>query len=174
MKMILLDSIFIIEHLWRTKQKRQKSSDSNGTSYPCGCTWRVQDLCLITCKKEQRNQEEDNQESEDPEEADVEEKESPWLSYDILQDLLLLENLVPFFVLKELFDSAYQDLLNVQENEDKSFHKFVHDYFEHFWKDYGLNCSFDDHKKILRRKQVRHLTDFLRYFIVRTGIWKKY
>ena len=68
-------------------------------------------MCLITCKKEQRNQEEDNQESEEPEEADVEEKESPWLSYDILRDLLLLENQVPFFVLKELFDSAYQDLL---------------------------------------------------------------
>ena len=55
---------------------------------------------------------------------------------------------------------------DVQENDDKSLHKFVHDYFEHFWKDNCLNCSFDDHKKILRRKQVSHLTDFLRYFIV--------
>nr|POE91542.1 hypothetical protein CFP56_23734 [Quercus suber] len=150
-KMILLDCIFIIEHLWRTKQKGQRSSDSNGTSYPCECTWRVQDLCLITCKREQRNQEEDNQESEDPEETDVKEKESPWLSYNILQDL---------------YDSAYQNLLNVQENEDKSFHKFVRDYFKHFWKDFGLNCSFNDYQNILEGKQVRHLTDFLRYFLL--------
>uniref|UniRef100_A0A7N2LFC0 Uncharacterized protein n=1 Tax=Quercus lobata TaxID=97700 RepID=A0A7N2LFC0_QUELO len=127
----------------------------------------IQDLCLFNCKKARRNREEDNQESENPEEADhVQKKEKPWLSYNILQDLLLLENQVPFFVLKELYNSAYQDLLNVQENEDKSFHKFVVDYFKHFCEDTGLNCSFDDYQKILEGKQVRHLTDFLRYFLL--------
>lgn len=34
-KMIALDSVFIIEHLWRTKQKLLKSSDSDGTSNSC-------------------------------------------------------------------------------------------------------------------------------------------
>ena len=120
-KMILLDSIFIIEHLLRTKENSRRSSPSNGTTY-CECTWWVQDLCLFNCKKVRRNREEDNQESENPEEADhVQKKEKPWLSYNIFQDLLLLENQVPFFVLKELYNSAYQDLLNVQENETSPF-----------------------------------------------------
>ena len=165
-KMILLDSIFIIEHLLRTKENSRRSSPSNGTTY-CECTWWVQDLCLFNCKKVRRNREEDNQESENPEEADhVQKKEKPWLSYNIFQDLLLLENQVPFFVLKELYNSANQDLLNVQENEDKSFHKFVVDYFKQFFEDTGLNCSFDDYQKILEGKQVGHLADFLRYFLL--------
>uniref|UniRef100_A0A7N2LF88 Uncharacterized protein n=1 Tax=Quercus lobata TaxID=97700 RepID=A0A7N2LF88_QUELO len=164
--MILLDSIFIIEHLLRTKENSRRSSPSNGTTY-FECTWWIQDLCLFNCKKARRNREEDNQESENPEAADhVQKKEKPWLSYNILQDLLLLENQVLFFVLKELYNSAYQDLLNVQENEDKSFHKFVVDYFKQFFEDTGLNCSFDDYQKILEGKQVRHLTDFLRYFLL--------
>ncbi|KAK4592755.1 hypothetical protein RGQ29_017056 [Quercus rubra] len=93
-KMIASDSVFIIEHLWRTKQKLLKSSDSDGTSNSCKCTWRM-------------------------------EKEYPWLSYNILQDLILLKNQVPFFVVEELYNSAYHNLpyddRRCQQNEDKSF-----------------------------------------------------
>ncbi|KAL4599803.1 hypothetical protein ACB092_11G153000 [Castanea dentata] len=105
-RMILLDSIFIIEHFLRTKENSRRSSPSNGTTY--FELWR--------------NREEDNQESENPEEADhVQKKEKPWLSYNILQDLLLLENQVPLFVLKELYNFAYQDLLNVQADFPRHF-----------------------------------------------------
>uniref|UniRef100_A0A7N2R2W8 Uncharacterized protein n=1 Tax=Quercus lobata TaxID=97700 RepID=A0A7N2R2W8_QUELO len=66
--MILLDSIFIIEHLWRTKRTSLKSCRSNGTSSP-----QIEECFL--------------------------DEQNPRLSYSILQDLILLENQVPFFVL---------------------------------------------------------------------------
>ena len=143
--MILLDSIFIIEHLWRTKRTSLKSHSSNGTSSP-----QIKECYL--------------------------DEQNPRLSYSILQDLILLENQVPFCVLEDLYNSAYGDLpdqhrtyqQNGHRDEDKSFHKLVLDYFLHFWEDFGLNCSFDDYKKILpgEEKQVGHFIDFLRYLLL--------
>ena len=99
-KMIRLDSIFNIEHLWWTKQY--------------------------------------------PEENNIHENVS-----DILHDLILLENQVPFSVLEELYNFAYLDLPN-HHNEDKSFHKLALDYFLCFWKDsYLKNGSSDDYNNIL-------------------------
>ena len=165
-KMIASDSVFIIEHLWRTKQKLLKSSDSDGTSNSCQCTWRM-GACSNICQTEHGNPNEDDQEKENPEENEIQEKEYPWLSYNILQDLILLENQVPFFVVEELYNSAYHNLpyddRRCQQNEDKSFRKLVIDYFLHFWKDSGLYCS-SIYKELLpgKRKEIRHFTDFLR------------
>nr|POF14546.1 hypothetical protein CFP56_36720 [Quercus suber] len=135
--MIALDSVSIIEHLWRTKQKLLKSSEPDGTSNSCKCTWRM-GACSIICQTEHVNPKEDDQEKENPEENEIQEKEYPWLSYNILQDLILLENQVPFFVLEELYNSAYHDLpyddRRCQQNEDKSFRKLVIDYFYIFGK----------------------------------------
>ncbi|KAL4599798.1 hypothetical protein ACB092_11G152600 [Castanea dentata] len=97
-KMILLDSIFIIEHLWWTKQY--------------------------------------------PEEDNIHESIS-----DILHDLILLENQVPFSVLEELYNFAYLDLPN-HHNEDKSLPQLI-----------GI-VRFGEPKK------VKHLTDFQRCFLL--------
>ncbi len=127
-KMILFDSIFIIEHLWKTKQNPPMSppivsnSRTSSSFYRCQC--RILDSCLMTC---QRGSEEDSRENRNPKPGN-DEKESPWQSYNILQDLRLLENQVPFFILKELYNFAYRDLCyccqNPDHNEDEgnSFH----------------------------------------------------
>ncbi|XP_030961808.1 putative UPF0481 protein At3g02645 [Quercus lobata] len=141
--MILLDSIFIIEHLWRTKRTSLKSCSSNGTS-----SSQIEECFL--------------------------DEQNPRLSYSIFQDLILLENQVPFFVLEDLYNSAYGDLPDQHTtyqqygHKDKSFHKLVLDYFLHFWEDFGLNCSFDDDEKIFpgKEKQVGHFIDFLRYLLL--------
>ncbi len=158
-QMILLDSIFIIEHLWRTKQTWPKSCVSNDTSYSHKCEWKM-GSCVFACQKEQGS----------PNDRGSQEKEYlyPWLSYNILQDLILLENQIPFFVLEELYNSSYRDLSDDQnkgcKDEDKSFLHLVIHYFLYFWQDSGLCC-----KKILSdkdKKQVRHFTDLLRYFLL--------
>ena len=147
MNMILLDSIFFIEHLWRTKRTSRKSCSSNGTASP------QKEECFL-------------------------DEQNLRLSYSILQDLILLENQVPFFVLEDLYKYAYGDLPDqhtaYQQNEgckdeDKSFHKLVFDYFLHFWEDFGLNRSSDDDcKKMLpgKDKQIGHFIDFLRYLLL--------
>ena len=147
MNMILLDSIFIIEHLWRTKQTSRKSCSSNGTASP------QKEECFL-------------------------DEQNLRLSYSILQDLILLENQVPFFVLEDLYKYAYGDLPDqhtaYQQNEgckdeDNPFHKLVFDYFLHFWEDFGLNRSSDDDcKKMLpgKDKQIGHFIDFLRYLLL--------
>ena len=48
--------------------------------------------CSIICQTEHVNPKEDYQEKENSEENEIQEKEYPWLSYNILQDLILLEN----------------------------------------------------------------------------------
>jgi hypothetical protein len=168
-KMILLDSIFIIKHFWRTKQTWPKSCVSNDTSYSHKCEWKM-GSCVFSCQKEQGSPNEDNKEMENREDRENQEKEYPWLSYNILQDLILLENQVPFFVLEELYNSSYRDLSDDQnkgrKDEDNSFLNLVIHYFLYHWKDSGLSCS-SDYKKILSdKKEVRHFNDLLRYFLL--------
>ena len=174
-KMVLFDSIFIIEHLWRTKQNPPMSppivsnSRTSSSFYKCQC--RMLDSCLMTC---QRGSEEDSRENRNPQPGNGE-KENPWQSYNILQDLILLENQVPFFILEELYNFAYRDLNNCcccqsrnhNGDGDNSFIKLVRDFFFHFWQETGLICS-SDYKEILPEevKKIRHFTDFLRYFLL--------
>ena len=49
-KLILLDSIFIIEHLWRTKQTWPKSCVSNDTSYSHKCEWKMVHVYFLAKK----------------------------------------------------------------------------------------------------------------------------
>ena len=163
MQMILLDSIFIIEQLWRTNENPPMSSSPAMTTSSRKCEWNLLDACVITCQKETK---EVDAEKKNPKE-DNHEKENPLRSYGIMQDLILLENQVPFFVLEELYDFAYSGLSMYQKNEDNSFLKLVHEYFCHFWKSTGLvRCS--DYGKIFsgKKKKVKHFTDFLRYFLL--------
>uniref|UniRef100_A0A2N9GC26 Uncharacterized protein n=1 Tax=Fagus sylvatica TaxID=28930 RepID=A0A2N9GC26_FAGSY len=163
-KMILFDSIFILEHLWMTKQNPPMSHGSNSRTsssvYKCECRMLDSSL-MMTCQK-------GSEEGEG-------EKENPWQSYNLLQDLILLENQVPFFILEELYNFAYRDLNNScccqSQNHngdgDNSFVKLVIDFFLHFWKETGLICSSDYKEKLPDEvKKIRHFTDFLRYFLL--------
>ncbi|XP_075645571.1 UPF0481 protein At3g47200-like [Castanea sativa] len=161
MRMILLDSIFIIEQLWRTNENPPMSPPAM-TTISRKCEWKL-DACVITCQKETK---EDDPEKKSPKE-DNHKKENPLRSYNIMQDLILLENQVPFFVLEELYDFAYSGLFMYQQNEDNSFLKLVHACFFHFWESSGL-VRYSDYVKIFsgKKKKVKHLTDFLRYFLL--------
>nr|POE64075.1 upf0481 protein [Quercus suber] len=156
MQMILLDSIFIIEQLWRTNKNKPMSPPAM-TTISQKCEWNLLDACVITCQKETK---------EDNPEEDYQEKENPWRSYNIMQDLILLENQVPFFVLEGLYEFAYSDLFMYPQNEDNSFRRHVHEYFFHFWESSGFVLK-SDYEKIFsgKKKEVKHFTDFLRYFL---------
>nr|POE99184.1 upf0481 protein [Quercus suber] len=156
MQMILLDSIFIIEQLWRTN-KNKPMSPPTMTTISQKCEWNLLDACVITCQKET---------IEDNPEEDYQEKENPWRSYNIMLDLILLENQVPFFVLEGLYEFAYGDLFMYPQNEVNSFRRHVHEYFFHFWESSGFVLK-SDYEKILsgKKKEVKHFTDFLRYFL---------
>nr|POE61597.1 upf0481 protein [Quercus suber] len=87
MQMILLDSIFIIEQLWRTTENLPLSPPTM-TTISRKCEWNLLDACAITCQKETK---EDDPENKNPKE-DNHEKKNPLRSYNIMQDLILLEN----------------------------------------------------------------------------------
>ena len=71
----------------------------------------------------------------------------PWLEYGIKQDLMLLENQLPFFILKELYDQiSYSG-----KNSKISFLDLAWGYF-----------SFPK-SKIPDGKEVKHFTDLVRY-----------
>ncbi|KAM3685462.1 hypothetical protein ACJW31_11G119500 [Castanea mollissima] len=162
MQMILLDSIFIIEQLWRTKENQPLSPPTTHT-ISRKCEWNLLDACVRTCQKETK---ENGPEEKNPKE-DNQEKENPLQSYNIMQDLILLENQVPFFVLEELYNFAYSDLSMYKQNKDNSFLKLVDDYFFHFWKSSNL-VHDSDYKRIfsVQKKNVKHFTDFIRYFLL--------
>ncbi|XP_075646249.1 UPF0481 protein At3g47200-like isoform X1 [Castanea sativa] len=162
MQMILLDSIFIIEQLWRTKENQPLSPPTTPT-ISRKCESNLLDACVITCQKETK---EDDPEEKNPKE-DNHEKDNPLQSYNIMQDLILLENQVPFFVLEELYNFAYSGLSMYKQKKDNSFLKLVDDYFLHFWKSSNL-VHDSDYKRIfsVQKKNVKHFTDFIRYFLL--------
>ncbi len=111
-KMILLDSIFIIQLFLRTdaREKDENYVLSNEKDY-------------ILSK--------------------------PWLDDGIRQDLILLENQLPFFILDELYDYFARSTTGVPK----------------CFLPLALNYFFPDHKKItIDPKDVKHFTDLQRSF----------
>ncbi|KAL0007608.1 hypothetical protein SO802_009110 [Lithocarpus litseifolius] len=72
----------------------------------------------------------------------------PWLKDGIRQDLILLENQVPFFILDEL----YQDFATSTTGYQSSFLTLACKYF------------FNSEEKICDEKKVKHFTDLHRHF----------
>jgi hypothetical protein len=73
----------------------------------------------------------------------------PWLEDGIKQDLILLENQLPFFILDELYRHFARSTTGIT----KCFLTLAWNYF------------FPDHKKItIDQKEVKHFTDLQRYF----------
>ena len=73
----------------------------------------------------------------------------PWLSNNIMYDLLLLENQVPFFVLERLFN------LSFSSRGGPSFLKLTFSFFKEFNRS-GLNFN--------NINRIRHFTDLIRTF----------
>ncbi|KAK7395166.1 hypothetical protein VNO78_15712 [Psophocarpus tetragonolobus] len=75
----------------------------------------------------------------------------PWLDNAIRYDLLLLENQIPFFVLKSLFNLSF----NCDNNDIPSFIELSFEYFSYF---NGSNMICDN------ISSIRHFTDLIRTF----------
>ena len=118
-KMVLVDSTFIIE-LFLRNQENEKRIQEN------------EPLLKNDAKKED---EEDYILSK------------PWLVEGIKQDLMLLENQLPFFILKELYDQ----ISYAEKNNEISFLDLACGYFS------------SSKSKIPAGKEVKHFNDLVRY-----------
>ncbi|KAJ9190394.1 hypothetical protein P3X46_001604 [Hevea brasiliensis] len=77
--------------------------------------------------------------------------DKPWPKHDIKQDLILLENQLPFFLLKELYDLAFDP----RPTDLPSFLDLTLHYF----------CKYNKQEKPLpETEDVKHFTNLLRYF----------
>ncbi|XP_050282417.1 UPF0481 protein At3g47200-like [Quercus robur] len=123
-KMVLLDSAFIIEHFLKSTVCRENESNASGEAGSNG--------------KEDRN---DCITS------------TPLLRKHITQDLLLLENQLPFFILDELYAKNF----NPEQNKYGSFLMLVSKY---------LFPNIEEKETIIDEKEleVKHFTDLMRHF----------
>ncbi|KAL4600023.1 hypothetical protein ACB092_11G168100 [Castanea dentata] len=129
-KMVLVDSTFIIELFLRSSQENEP--------------------ILRSPENEKRSQENEPFLKNDAKKEDEKDYilSKPWLEYGIKQDLTLLENQLPFFILKELYDQiSYSG-----KNNKISFLDLACGYF-----------SFPK-SNIPDGKEVKHFTDLVRYF----------
>jgi len=133
-KMILLDAIFIIE---QGKRKVKKAEE----------------------EEEVKEKIEDEEKEEEEEEKKIDCMSSqPWLKGGIRHDLILLENQLPFFVLKELYTFAFRD---------SSDPVYPHDFIVlsiRYFSTY-IYCEFHDDKllpKEFNNEEVKHFTDLIR------------
>ncbi|KAK4592728.1 hypothetical protein RGQ29_017031 [Quercus rubra] len=81
----------------------------------------------------------------------------PWLEYGIKQDLMLLENQLPFFILTELYDQ----ISYAEKNNEISFLDLACGYFS------------SSKSKIPAGKEVKHFTDLVRYSYCPSTQYKK-
>ncbi|XP_075645589.1 LOW QUALITY PROTEIN: UPF0481 protein At3g47200 [Castanea sativa] len=123
-KMVLVDSTFIIELFLRSSQENEKRSQENGPFL----------------KNDARKEDEKDYILS-----------KPWLEYGIKQDLMLLENQLPFFILKELYDQ-----ISYSGKNNKISFLFLD----------LASCGYFSFPKsnIPDGKEVKHLTDLVRYF----------
>ncbi|XP_059434097.1 UPF0481 protein At3g47200-like [Corylus avellana] len=115
----------------------------------------------------------DNDKEETKEENKDDILRMPWLGKGILRDLILLENQLPFFVLEDLYTSAFSDYQEGQQikehkgdnqkNEDTPFLALSRHYFD--W--YGPQRESIDEEVTTKPigEEVKHFTDLLRYLL---------
>ncbi|XP_030967174.1 UPF0481 protein At3g47200-like isoform X2 [Quercus lobata] len=138
-KMVLVDSTFIIELFLRSQENEKRSQENEK---------RIQEnepLLKNDAKKEDEKDEEDYILSK------------PWLAEGIKQDLMLLENQLPFFILKELYDQISYS----EKNNEISFLDLACGYFS------------SSKSKIPAGKEVNHFTDLVRYSYCPSTQYKK-
>ncbi|KAL4599807.1 hypothetical protein ACB092_11G153400 [Castanea dentata] len=129
-KMVLLDSAFIIEHFLKSTVCRENESKASGE--------------VVSNGREDRN---DCVTS------------TPLLRKHITQDLLLLENQLPFFILDEL----YAKFFNPEQDKNSSFLLLVSKYL---FPDIEEKDTIIDGKEL----EVKHFTDLMRHFYYPTNL----
>ncbi|XP_050224607.1 UPF0481 protein At3g47200-like [Mercurialis annua] len=81
----------------------------------------------------------------------------PWMENEVRYDLLLLENQLPFFILKDLYE--YSDVSNRIQEEGLSMIKLTREFFKGKW---GLWVTRDVLENQNLSNEVVHFVDFLR------------
>lgn len=80
----------------------------------------------------------------------------PWKEFDVRYDMILLENQLPFFILKDLFDVS--DIRNKLQLQGLSLLKLTHEFLKIKWKSWVTDEVSEEHNF----SQVHHILDFLR------------
>ncbi|KAG2669240.1 hypothetical protein I3760_14G025500 [Carya illinoinensis] len=152
LNMILLDAIFILELFYRKYEKDSGSSKAQKDSDNSKAHYQIDYILSQPC-----------------------------MERGIQHDLLLLENQLPLFVLEELYQKCYQngeksstdllklscrffgDLYNKQPEPKKS-----RCHVKHCFTDLVGCCCHppDPNQRSLKRVEVKHFTDLVRYFFL--------
>jgi len=90
----------------------------------------------------------------------------PWMIFDIREDLMLLENQLPFFIIKEIYDTVYCKA--VGEKPSIPFLKLATVYFGKYTFSQGVKDTDWD------VQGSRHFTDLLRKFMLNGAIKRSY
>ncbi|XP_031270582.1 UPF0481 protein At3g47200-like [Pistacia vera] len=86
---------------------------------------------------------------------------SPRKIFDVANDLFLLENQLPFFILEDLFGLADIDI-SLDNQEKPSILKIIHQFIYRNWDYLGIEENLDESKY----SGVKHLVEFLRISVV--------
>ena len=90
----------------------------------------------------------------------------PWMIFDIEEDLMLLENQLPFFIIQEIYDQV-----NLPSQESPCISKFLNLatlYFANYTSSQGLK------NRNLTAVESRHFTDLLRNFLLEGAFKRRY
>ena len=83
----------------------------------------------------------------------------PWMIFDIREDLMLLENQLPFFIIKEIYDTSYR-----KEGKSIPFLELATFFFGKYTFSQGVKNTDQD------VEGSRHFTDLLRNFMLKGSI----
>jgi hypothetical protein len=159
-KMILLDTIFIIELFLKVEDSNKKNQkrDEEEKAHSKGK------------KVEEEEEEEDEAVAKRKRKKGEEEEEEdyilrkPWLLNGIRYDLILLENQVPFFILEKLYMFALNIVSPSYNRGEEGSQEIVKQDAPNFLM---LSRSFfelyDKHKDCIIDNKLKHFTDLLRY-----------
>ncbi|KAJ0084541.1 hypothetical protein Patl1_29645 [Pistacia atlantica] len=82
----------------------------------------------------------------------------PYIIHDINDDMYLLENQLPFFILEDLFTRANIDISSDKDDNKLSIHEMTHEFTRFHWGFLGIENHFEKSNYL----SVKHLVHFLR------------
>ncbi|KAJ4724210.1 hypothetical protein OWV82_003220 [Melia azedarach] len=96
--------------------------------------------------------------------------DKPWLIIDVKHDIFLLENQLPFFILKGLFEKADLPLQSKRSTEKLSMIEITLEFCKYYWDFFGV---LEENLDVMIYSEALHLVDFLRTFITPPGLEKE-